>query len=331
MSSMKAYLAEKYMSGPKADAILERAAPKKRKRKAGTSSTSHLQSAGASGSSSSFVKDDDGGWGDESKADDDDEEAAQAVVASDRGFKKRKAADSSTGWTTLREGDNAMAELDRNQASRDREKEEIEAEDEKPTVVDAEPAKSFVGGLVSAKDLTKALRPKTVEAKMTKEQIEAAQETIHRDSSGRKIDEKAERAEAARKKRQREEKDAERMEWGKGIAQREEKEKMKKDAERNRHKGFSRTVDDKELNEDLKSKDLWNDPAAMFMSKKRSKGPRRPEYNGPPPPPNRFNLKPGYRWDGVDRGNGFETKYFQSLNSKKRLDLESYQWGAEDM
>jgi len=166
---------------------------------------------------------------------------------------------------------------------------------------------------------------------LTAEEIAHAQETVYRDSSGKKIDTKAARAEAARLKRLREEKEAQKMEWGKGLVQKDESEKRRQELEKQRSTAFARHADDKDLNEELKAKELWNDPAAAFLTKKRSKGPRKPEYNGPLPPPNRFGIKPGYRWDGVDRGNGFEKKLFQSQNSRKLKGAESYQWSVDDM
>ncbi|KAF7375862.1 Pre-mRNA-splicing factor CWC26 [Mycena sanguinolenta] len=299
-SSMKAYLAEKYMSGAKADAILAKVGPKKKKRKATVAAPNAL------------VVDVDGGWGDAPQEDMEDVE--EAVVATDRSFKKRKLTpnDEGSGWATIQPGI----------------KEETPPPaDEQPQVVET----TVLGGLVTAQQLKKALPQSNVDTTVTAEEMALAQETIYRDSSGKKINTKAARAEAARLKREREEKEAQKMEWGKGLVQRDEAEKRKQELEAQRGKKFARHADDADLNEELKAKELWNDPAAQFLTKKRAKGPRKPEYTGPPPPPNRFGIKPGYRWDGVDRGNGFEKKWFQSINQRKRKGLESYQWSAEDM
>lgn len=303
-SSMQAYLAAKYMSGPKADAILARTSsgPKKKKRKVTTSSSS---------AAPSIINDDDAlDWAQGSKEPDD--EAEEAIIAEDRAFKKRQKTDEGSGWATLREPTPPPLE------------------DEQPQFVEEEAP--FRGGLLTSAQLKKTLPKKSVpKSELTQEEIAAAQETVYRDATGRQVDMAAERAEAARKKKEREEKEAKKMEWGKGLAQREESDKRKQELEAMRNQSFARTIDDAAMNEELKAKELWNDPAAAFMSKKKSKGPKRPEYTGPPPPPNRFGIKPGYRWDGVDRSNGFEKKLFQRQNERKRRGAESYEWGVEDM
>jgi pre-mRNA-splicing factor CWC26 len=102
--------------------------------------------------------------------------------------------------------------------------------------------------------------------RITQEEIEAAKQTVYRDAQGREIDTKAARAEAARKKREREEKEASMMEWGKGLVQREEKEKMKQELEKQKGKPFSRHADDADLNEEMKARTHWNDPAARFLT-----------------------------------------------------------------
>ena len=72
-----------------------------------------------------------------------------------------------------------------------------------------------------------------------------------------------------------------------------------------------------------------------YFRKKRAKraGAKRiPTYQGPlPPPPNRFQIAPGYRWDGVDRSTAFEKRFHERINRQKVTDSNAYSWSTEDM
>lgn len=48
-------------------------------------------------------------------------------------------------------------------------------------------------------------------------------------------------------------------------------------------------------------------------------------------PVNRFGILPGYRWDGVDRSNGFEKKYFETQNKRSAQAIEYFKIRSEDL
>ncbi|KAF2350905.1 Bud13 [Trinorchestia longiramus] len=122
--------------------------------------------------------------------------------------------------------------------------------------------------------------------------------------------------------------------WNKGITQVEQSESRLADIQHEMTKSFARSAKDEDLNDMFKSKMLAEDPMFEYLSKKneRQNGskPKRPVYQGPFPA-NRFNIRPGYRWDGVDRSNGFEQEYFGKLSSKAAVEEDAYKYCAEDI
>lgn len=48
-------------------------------------------------------------------------------------------------------------------------------------------------------------------------------------------------------------------------------------------------------------------------------------------PANRFNIKPGRHWDGVDRGTGLEGQMLTYRNERAGMQLEARLIGMEDM
>lgn len=152
--------------------------------------------------------------------------------------------------------------------------------------------------------------------------------TIYRDASGRRVDMELVMMERQRQKAKEEARKKLEYEMSQGEVQKREKEEAKKAMEEIKHMPFSRSIDDPELNRMLKEKERWNDPAATFLKKKQQS--KRPVYQGYYSA-NRFGIAPGYRWDGVDRGNGFEKAWFAHQSEKKAQAAEAYAWSIEDM
>lgn len=152
-------------------------------------------------------------------------------------------------------------------------------------------------------------------------------DTIYRDASGRIINVQMKRAEARKKAEEEAAKAAAELEGQKGDVQRAEKKKRREQLDEAKFMLVARYADDVELNEDLKKRERWDDPAAGFLEK-RKEGKSvsgKPLYKGPAAP-NRYGIRPGHRWDGVDRGNGFEKEYFAASNRRANLKNLDYAW-----
>jgi len=241
---------------------------------------------------------------------------------------------------------------------------EVDAEDAPAIVEDAGAGRMSSGaraGLQTAADteamVLEAQRRKDIEmkaAKLNKKrnkgQPDQAEETVYRDATGRRIDVSMKRAEARAAELEKLRQERKEKEDAMGEVQKRQKEERKEKLEEAKFLTVARHADDEEMNEELKGVIRWDDPMAAYMMKKQEeeggggratgrsvtehdggsgRGARRKVYQGAAPP-NRYGIKPGWRWDGVDRSNGFEKEWFQARGKKARNENLDYQWQMDE-
>jgi pre-mRNA-splicing factor CWC26 len=182
------------------------------------------------------------------------------------------------------------------------------------------------------------LKAERAAAEKRGEAPEGEGEVVLRDATGRRVDAAMRRAEMRRAAAEAEKAEEMRKRVLKGEVQLEEARKRREALEDAALMPLARGKDDEEMNREMKAAARWNDPMAQFLSNAgggdgkggRRKGTgRRPVYKGAAAP-NRYGIRPGYRWDGVDRGNGFETERFKAINRKERVKGLEYAWQMDE-
>lgn len=175
--------------------------------------------------------------------------------------------------------------------------------------------------------------------------------TVYRDRHGKKLDGLTELMRS--QKGQELASDDAGMEWGKGLVQQQAQQNRVDDEAYEAAKPLARYADDADLEAMQKAAPRWGDPMAHLVAsqtkkrklskaekkaqkkalkkaaKKGKKLESRPVYKGAYAA-NRYGIPPGYRWDGVDRSNGFEKKYFQKLNERKHRQATEYMSNVAD-
>ncbi|KAI9704540.1 MAG: Pre-mRNA-splicing factor cwc26 [Bogoriella megaspora] len=324
--SLADYLAKNYLT---ADQSSEKKG-KKRKRKEASGLT--------------IADDDITGWKSKKSSKKQDDEYAPTIAgqSADARFKKEKK------WKvvgTLAPSNSDQAAADAILASAAKEaKQAAAADEEAPEVVDTGEgtgtggallmADGTAAGLQSAEQVAAALakRQAQEQAEMDAELEEnGPQETIYRDASGRVVNVQMKRAEARKALEEEERKKRKELEERKGDVQKLANAERKKELEDAKYLTVARKADDYGMNRELKEQERWNDPALGFLAKKEKKKSKtgKPLYKGAAVP-NRYGIRPGHRWDGVDRGNGFEKKWFAARNRKKDLQELEYAWQMDE-
>ncbi|MCJ1225263.1 Pre-mRNA-splicing factor cwc26 [Toensbergia leucococca] len=318
--SLAEYLAKNYLT---ADSKPEKLS-KKRKRK----------DAKAGGL---IIADDDSlGWNSNGAARD-DEDGPLTVGANSAEFRKSK----SNNWKIIgakapSSSDQAAADAIIASAAAESNARKLEDEDAPAVDGTVKMESGAHAGLQTADQVTAQLKRKQAEERQRfledgDEVSGRGKETIYRDASGRIINVAMKRAEARKKAEEEAAKAAAELEAQKGDVQRADRAKRKEQLNEAKFMPVARYADDLDMNEELKERERWNDPASEFLAKKKQgkSVSGKPLYTGPSMP-NRYGIRPGHRWDGVDRGNGFEKEYFAAQNRRRNLKDLDYAWQMDE-
>ncbi|KAI2641218.1 Pre-mRNA-splicing factor of RES complex-domain-containing protein [Xylaria nigripes] len=164
-------------------------------------------------------------------------------------------------------------------------------------------------------------------------------ETVYRDATGRRVDVSMKRAELRREAEEAARKREEAELALRGDVQIEDARRRREALDDAKVMTVARHEDDAEMNAELKAKVRWGDTMAAFVKPmgdgggggagkaKSVKG--RPVYKAAWTP-NRYQIPPGYRWDGVDRSNGFEAERFKAINRRERNKNLDYSWQMDE-
>ena len=166
--------------------------------------------------------------------------------------------------------------------------------------------------------------------------------TVYRDRAGRAIDVDA-ALEASREGRDAGVQAARKYDWNVGDAQKLEHAEAVAALAEAAAAPVARYAGDARLEAALRAEHRVGDPMAAFLGgdgggdgagtlgAAPTSRTGKPLYSGPPPPPNRYGIRPGYRWDGVVRGNGFEERVLQRAARKAAREDTSYARRTADM
>jgi pre-mRNA-splicing factor CWC26 len=333
MSSLSSYLASKYLTA-------ESSTTKKRKRK------TPKEQAGL------IIADDDAlGWSTPNKSTgDEDDDTPMTVNSGSAEFRKSK----KNAWKVVGAPAPTSQQLDEAKAadaiiaSAAAENAAAAHIDEEPAIEDdagvAKMSDGTYAGLQTAAAVSAQLEKRRREERMQWEAEERAagrdpkakgkhreEETVYRDATGRRIDISMKRAEARREAEEKARKEREAKEAAMGDVQLAARAARREQLDEAKFMPLTRTADDEEINREMKEQSRWNDPAAMFLrEKKEGKSVTgKPIYKGAYPP-NRYGIRPGHRWDGVDRSNGWEGEIFKARNRVQRNRQLEFEWQMDE-